>query len=96
MAAADKTVTRMGHKTTSLPLKKGDIIRVTTPGAGGYGDPFRRNPELVLKDVVESKVSPQAAKKEYGVAIVFDGVHYSVDETATAALRASFQPASDM
>lgn len=96
VAAADKTVTRMGHKTTSLPLKKGDIIRVTTPGAGGYGDPFRRNPELVLKDVVESKVSPQAAKKEYGVAIVFDGVHYSVDETATAALRASFQPASDM
>lgn len=96
VAAADKTVTHMGHKTTSLPLKKGDIIRVITPGAGGYGDPFRRSPELVLKDVVESKVSPQAAKKEYGVAIVFDGVHYSVDETATAALRASFQPASDM
>ena len=96
VAAADKTVTRMGHKTTSLPLKKGDIIRVITPGAGGYGDPFRRSPELVLKDVVENKVSPQAAKKEYGVAIVFDGVHYSVDETATAALRASFQPASDM
>ncbi len=96
VAAADGTVTRMGHKTTSFPLKKGDIIRVTTPGAGGYGDPFRRSPELVLKDVVESKVSPQAAKKEYGVAIVFDGVHYSVDETATAALRASFQPASDM
>lgn len=96
VAAADKTVTRMGHKTTSFPLKKGDIIRVITPGAGGYGDPFRRSPELVLKDVVESKVSPQAAKKEYGVAIVFDSVHYSVDETATAALRASFQPASDM
>lgn len=96
VAAADGTVTRMGHKTTSLPLKKGDIIRVTTPGAGGYGDPFRRDPEHVLKDVVENKVSPQAAKKEYGVAIVFDGVHYSVDETATAALRASFQPASDM
>lgn len=96
VAAADKTVTRMGHKTTSLPLKKGDIIRVITPGAGGYGDPFRRSPELVLKDVVENKVSPQAAKKEYGVAIVFDGVHYSVDEAATAALRASFQPASDM
>ncbi len=96
VAAADGTVTRMGHKTTSFPLKKGDIIRVTTPGAGGYGDPFRRDPEHVLKDVVENKVSPQAAKKEYGVAIVFDGVHYSVDETATAALRASFQPASDM
>ncbi|NBI69732.1 hydantoinase B/oxoprolinase family protein [Clostridiaceae bacterium] len=85
--AADGTVTRMGHKTTSLPLKRGDIIRVTTPGAGGYGDPFRRAPEHVLKDVIESKVSVEAAKNEYGVAIVFDGVHYSVDEAATAALR---------
>ncbi len=85
--AAGGTVTRMGHKTTSLPLKRGDIIRVTTPGAGGYGDPFRRAPEHVLKDVIESKVSVEAAKNEYGVAIVFDGVHYSVDEAATAALR---------
>ena len=37
--ATDGTVTKMGHKTTSFPLKKGDVIRVTTPGAGGYGDP---------------------------------------------------------
>lgn len=40
-----------------------------------------------MKDVIESKVSVEAAKNEYGVAIVFDGVHYSVDEAATAALR---------
>ena len=33
--ATDGTVTKMGHKTTSFPLKKGDVIRVTTPGAGG-------------------------------------------------------------
>lgn len=77
----------MGHKTTSFPLKKGDIIRVETPGAGGYGDPMKREPEKVLKDVIEKKVSVEAAKKDYGVVVVSDGVHYQVDEQATKALR---------
>lgn len=87
VAADDGSVTRMGHKTTSLPLKKGDIIRVTTPGAGGYGDPRKRSPEKVLKDVREKKVSIEAAREQYGVVIVPDGVDYRVDEQATAALR---------
>ena len=85
--ATDGTVTKMGHKTTSFPLKKGDVIRVTTPGAGGYGDPMKRDPEKVLKDVREKKVSAEAAKKEYGVVVVSDGVNYHVDEQATKALR---------
>ena len=45
----DGTITKMGHKTTSFPLKKGDIIRVETPGAGGYGDPMKREPEKGIK-----------------------------------------------
>ena len=80
-------MTRMGHKTTSLPLKKGDIIRVVTPGAGGYGDPKKRPAEKVLKDVIEQKVSVEAAKQEYGVVVVPDGVSFRVDEAATAELR---------
>lgn len=88
VAVADGSVTRMGHKTTSRPMKKGDIIRVITPGAGGYGDPKKRPAEKVLKDVIEQKVSIEAAKSEYGVVITTaDGIHYEVDETATAALR---------
>ena len=88
VAVADGSVTRMGHKTTSRPMKKGDIIRVVTPGAGGYGDPKKRPAEKVLKDVIEQKVSIEAAKSEYGVVITTaDGIHYEVDETATAALR---------
>ena len=88
VAVADGSVTRMGHKTTSRPMKKGDIIRVVTPGAGGYGDPKKRPVEKVLKDVIEQKVSIEAAKSEYGVVITTaDGIHYEVDETATAALR---------
>lgn len=56
---------------------KGDIIRVETPGAGGYGDPMKREPEKVLKDVIEKKVSVEAAKKDYGVVVVSDGVSLS-------------------
>ncbi|MEM5780830.1 MAG: hydantoinase B/oxoprolinase family protein, partial [Lawsonibacter sp.] len=89
VSVEDGSVTQMGHKTTSLPLKKGDVIRVITPGAGGYGDPKRRPVEQVLRDVTEGKISLSAAKDQYGVVIRMDGIHYSVDEQATAALRSA-------
>ncbi|MFV0497336.1 MAG: hydantoinase B/oxoprolinase family protein [Candidatus Fimivivens sp.] len=85
---ADGCVSQMGHKTTSLPLNKGDVIRVITPGAGGYGDPMQRPVEKVLKDVVEKKVSLQAAKMFYGVVLCEIDGEYMVDTQATAALRA--------
>lgn len=83
----DATVTQMGHKTTSKPMNKGDIIRVVTPGAGGYGDPKKRPTEKVLKDVIEEKVSVEKARDLYGVAIKIDAGEYCVDEQATALLR---------
>ncbi len=87
IAAEDGSVTRMGHKTTSFSLKKGDIIRVVTPGAGGYGDPKKRPAEKVLKDVIEQKVSVEAAEQEYGVVVVRDGISFRIDDAKTAALR---------
>ena len=38
-------------KEQDIPLKAGDRVSVGTPGGGGYGDPLRRDPELVLRDV---------------------------------------------
>ncbi len=87
IAAEDGSVTHMGHKTTSLPLKKGDVIRVVTPGAGGYGDPKKRPVEKVLKDVIEGKVSVEAAASQYGVVIRSQGVDFTVDVEATQACR---------
>ena len=79
----------MGHKTTSKVMNKGDIIRVITPGAGGFGDPKTREPELVLRDVVEEKVSVEKAKELYGVVIIKTAEgEYAVDEAATASCRA--------
>lgn len=57
-----------------------------TPGGGGWGDPFTRDLELVLRDVRDEVVSVAAAARDYGVAIGADG--RSVDVEATAALRA--------
>lgn len=61
----------------------GDIIRVIGPGAGGYGDPFTRNPELVAMDVRCGFVSLAAARDAYGVSIKDN----EVDPIETSRLR---------
>ena len=40
-----------------------------TPGGGGWGDPYEREPERVLRDVRDGVVSVEAARREYGVVI---------------------------
>ena len=37
-------------KDQDIRLKAGDRVEVMTPGGGGYGDPFRREPDLVQRD----------------------------------------------
>jgi N-methylhydantoinase B len=70
--------------TDVVTVQPGDIIRITSAGAGGWGDALEREPERVLVDVRCGFVSPEKAKDEYGV-VVLDG---RVDAEATAALRA--------
>lgn len=56
-------------KVNMLRLDAGDILSVRTPGGGGYGDPFAREPERVLADVRNGIVSVAAAARQYGVVI---------------------------
>ncbi len=56
-----------------------------TAGGGGWGDPFEREPERVLRDVRDGVVSVESAADDYGVVIGADG--RSVDGAATDALR---------
>ncbi|WP_419945530.1 hydantoinase B/oxoprolinase family protein [Candidatus Poriferisodalis sp.] len=58
-----------------------------TPGGGGWGDPFEREPAWVLRDVMDSVVSVEGAERDYGVVIAPDGL--SVDTETTARLRIS-------
>jgi N-methylhydantoinase B len=48
-------------------MGKGEVYRHILAGGGGYGDPLDRDPKLVLKDVLEEKVSKDHAKEAYGV-----------------------------
>jgi N-methylhydantoinase B len=50
-------------------LPAGTLLRLRTTGGGGWGDPFEREPELVLQDVLRGLVSPEAAERDYGVVI---------------------------
>ena len=57
-----------------------------TPGGGGWGDPFARDPQLVLNDVRDGVISVGTAARDYGVVISNDG--RSVDDSGTNSLRA--------
>jgi N-methylhydantoinase B len=74
--------TRLGSKTT-VELEAGDVLSVRSCGGGGYGPPEEREPERVLRDVLQGKVSAERARALYRVAI--DGRR--VDTTATDELR---------
>jgi N-methylhydantoinase B len=52
------------------PIPAGTLVRVETTGGGGWGDPLDREPALVLRDVVEGKVSARAVRDDYGVILV--------------------------
>jgi N-methylhydantoinase B len=69
--------------TDVVTVQPGDVVRITSAGAGGRGDPLDRPPERVLEDVRRGFVSVDGARADYGVAIVDD----AIDEGATKALR---------
>jgi len=73
----------------SIDLEYGDVVSFQLSGAGGYGDPFERDPDRVARDVRLGYVSREQAAERYGVAITED---CSVDEEATAALRVAVMP----
>ena len=80
----DGVETRLGSKST-LDLVPGDVISVRSCGGGGYGPPEERDPERVLRDVREGKVSARRARDEYRVVVSEDGL----DLAATTELRRS-------
>jgi len=65
------------------PDGTGDVFHQVSAGGGGSGSPFERDPARVLEDVLDEKVSVEAARERYGVVVVAG----RVDEQATAAAR---------
>ncbi len=74
---------RLPTRYADYPLKGGDRFRLDTPGGGGLGNPFERDPAMVLSDIREGYLSVEAASRDYGVVIVGD----AVDPAATSVKR---------
>jgi N-methylhydantoinase B len=66
-------------------IHRGDVFRHEHAGAGGWGDPFARDPVWVLRDVRNELVSLESARDDYSVAI--DLATWTVDAAETARLR---------
>ncbi len=60
-------------------------LELKAAGGGGWGDPLRRDPYLVLRDVRDEMVSRRAAEEQYGV--VMDESGRDIDMAATGRLR---------
>lgn len=69
----------------TVRLAAGDVISYRTPGGGGYGPALERNPQAVLRDVINGKVSLERAGDVYGV--VIDLAQRKVMEDATVDRR---------
>jgi len=100
-APNEVTVSRQGGEYVSPHLSKdedirvvaGDAITVRTPGGGGYGDPWQRDPALVARDVARGYISADDASADYGVVLTAADPP-AVDRRATDELRAHPHPGS--
>ena len=61
------------HAKALVDLKPGDFVHINLPGGGGYGHPFERDAEKVRWDVIEGYITAEAAEREYGVVIRYNG-----------------------
>jgi N-methylhydantoinase B len=66
-------------------LEPTEEVIIEMPGGGGYGDPFERDVDRVLRDVRGGYVSVEQARAAYGVAV--DVARGVIDVEATERLR---------
>lgn len=72
-------------KTSGRDLAAGCRVIAVAGGGGGYGNPIERDIEDVRRDVINSYVSIENARRDYRV--VIDPKSYEVDKAATEELR---------
>lgn len=77
----------------TMKLPHNAVISYRTPGGGGFGSPLSRDPEEVMEDVRQEKVSLQRARDVYKVAI--DVTTQQVDWDETKRLRESSDECND-
>lgn len=66
-------------------ITKGAVFRQTAGGGGGYGDPLKRDAELVRQEVANQTLSVERARDVYGV--VVEPINLTIDQNSTDSLR---------
>ncbi len=74
-------------KDQDILIAAGDTVSVATPGGGGYGDPYRRDPALAARDVSRGYYTADEVRDLFGVVVA--GQPPRPDLAATEALRAA-------
>ncbi|MGR3782787.1 MAG: hydantoinase B/oxoprolinase family protein, partial [Albimonas sp.] len=54
-------------KFANVPIARGDRIRISSPGGGGWGDPAERDRQSVVDDVLDGWITSEEAERIYGV-----------------------------
>jgi N-methylhydantoinase B len=80
-----ETTPPMVSKITDIRIRRGQKIRLETPGGGGFGDPATREPTRVVRDVELGYISRESARRDYRVELRDDG---TLDADATVKARA--------
>ena len=47
-------------------IGKGDVVSYRLNGAGGYGDPAKRDPKAIAADLADGYITPDEARRSYG------------------------------
>lgn len=74
---ADPAWTTFGPKPGLMPMRHGDVFRVSWQGGGGWGDPLDRDLAAVERDLDRRAISPEVAGEVYGVVVGPAGVDHA-------------------
>ena len=47
-------------------LPRDSVLRIATPSGGGYGNPAKRDPSAIERDLREARITPEKARSRYG------------------------------
>ena len=84
------TIEAIPTKARDFFQRTDDVYEFIYSGGTGLGDPLRRDPAAIAKDVSEGHTSPEAARSLYHVALDRTADHvWTVDDDATRTLRAA-------
>jgi N-methylhydantoinase B len=70
-------------------VHEGDVFEIVSQGGGGFGDSLERDPEQVLRDVIDGFVSAESARIDYGVVVVELNGGSALDREATSRERSA-------